>query len=86
MPVVNIHEAKTHLSSLLSRMESGEDVVIARNGKPIARLAPIETRSPRKPGRFKGQIEIHPSFDDPLDEELIEVIENGHGDDPLLTR
>ena len=65
MTTVNIHEAKTHLSRLLERVEEGEVVVIARAGKPIAKLTPL-TRKPRRPGGLKGKIRIHPDFDEPL--------------------
>ncbi|WP_419931737.1 type II toxin-antitoxin system Phd/YefM family antitoxin [Candidatus Poriferisodalis sp.] len=69
--VVNVHEAKTHLSKLLSRVEAGEEIVIARAGKPCARLVPyVPPPSRRMPGRFRG-IKIPPEFFDPLpDDEL----------------
>ncbi len=63
--MVNIHEAKTHLSKLLERVAAGEEVIIAKNGKPVARLVPI-SRSPRVPGRAKGLIRILEDFDAPL--------------------
>jgi prevent-host-death family protein len=67
--IVNVHEAKTHLSRLLARVEAGERIVIARAGKPIAILAPAADRPPdRVPGMDKGKIVIHPTFDDPLPE------------------
>lgn len=71
---VNTHDAKTHFSALLHRVEQGEEIVIARNGKPVARLVPIEERgeSPRPKrelGLFKGQIVLHPGWDDPMTEE-----------------
>lgn len=53
---VNIHDAKTHLSALLERVEAGEEIVLARAGKPIARLVPLEPRrAPRVLGQFAGQ-------------------------------
>lgn len=61
---VNIHEAKSHLSSLISRAEAGEDIVIARANKPVVRLTPI--RQPiqeRVLGEAKGLVEIHADFD-----------------------
>ncbi len=68
--VVNVHEAKTHLSKLLSRVEAGEEIVIARAGKPCARLVPCEPRRRRTPGRIRG-ITVPPEFFDPLpDDEL----------------
>jgi prevent-host-death family protein len=69
MEMVNVHEAKTHLSRLLERVEGGERIVIARAGKPVAILAPAEPRPPdRVPGYDKGEVVIHPSFDDPIPE------------------
>jgi len=62
---VNIHEAKTNLSRLLERVSAGEEVVIARAGRPIARLLPWkEEKAPRKLGLFAGQIHIHDDFDE----------------------
>ena len=68
---VNVHEAKTHLSRLLEAVEAGEDVVIARAGKPIARLVPVGVRTePRTPGSWRGRVIIADDFDD-TPEELI---------------
>ena len=64
---VNIHEAKTHLSRLLQRVQAGEEITIARAGKPIARLTAIYERPQRRvPGNDK--IIIHSNFDDPIPE------------------
>jgi prevent-host-death family protein len=64
---VNIHEAKTHLSQLLERVQAGEEITIAKAGKPIARLSDIQERPKRRvPGDDK--IVIHPDFDDPVPE------------------
>ncbi|MBA4379711.1 MAG: type II toxin-antitoxin system prevent-host-death family antitoxin [Anaerolinea sp.] len=70
MTIFNIHEAKTHFSKLLERVMRGEEVVIARAGKPVARLLPftIEAISPRVPGIDKGKVTIMPDFDAPLPE------------------
>lgn len=66
---VNIHEAKTHFSKLVERVEQGEEIIIARAGRPVARLVPVRRRlAPRKPGSAKGQITISPDFDAPLPE------------------
>jgi prevent-host-death family protein len=66
---VNIHEAKTHLSQLLVRVERGEQIVIARSGKPIAVLtAVIPERAPRPRGLGRDSVVIHANFDDPLPE------------------
>ena len=70
MRKVNVHEAKTHLSRLLADVEGGEEIQIARAGKPVARLVPERrTAQPRKPGALKGKIEILPGFDE-YDEQL----------------
>lgn len=68
--IVNIHEAKTHLSELLERVKAGEEIVIAKAGKPVARLSPFSTEqpAPRVPGIDKGKIVIAPDFDEPLPE------------------
>jgi prevent-host-death family protein len=64
---VNIHEAKTHLSRLIERVEAGEEVVIARAGKPVAMLTAIQAQPARRvPGH--DRIVIHANFDDPLPE------------------
>lgn len=61
---VNIHDAKTHLSKLLERVERGEEIVIARAGKPIARLCPIPSRPRRRRlGKYEGKIVMAPDFD-----------------------
>lgn len=65
--VVNVHEAKTTLSKLLARVSLGEEIVIARGGKPVARLVPErDRREPRRPGGAEGLITIHPGFWEPL--------------------
>ena len=68
---VNIHEAKTHLSRLVERAANGEEIVIARAGRPVARLAPLAgAHEPRRPGLWKGRVEIGTDFDDDLPEEV----------------
>lgn len=69
MAIVNVHEAKTHLSRLLARVEEGEEIVIARNGTPVARLVRCQKRGKRRPGTMKGLIKLDDSFFDPLPEE-----------------
>ncbi len=69
MTTVNVHEAKTHLSKLLLRVMSGEQIIIAKAGKPIAVLSPIEEAPERRiPGNDAGKVIIKPNFDDPLPE------------------
>jgi prevent-host-death family protein len=69
MKTVNIHEAKTHLSRLLESVEEGEEVIIARAGKPIAKLVPLKSK-PRRPGGLKGKIRVREDFDEPLPDEI----------------
>jgi len=64
MSVVNIHEAKTHLSRLLERVSAGEEIVIAKAGVPRARLVALKSRARRRPGGSKGRIWIAPDFDE----------------------
>jgi len=69
MTVYNVHEAKTHFSKLLERVLNGEEVVIAKAGKPVARLSPIVKEVSRRiPGVDKGKVIIRPNFNDPLEE------------------
>jgi prevent-host-death family protein len=56
MTMVNVHAAKTHLSRLLERVAAGEEIVIAKAGRPVARLVPINREEPRKPGPAKGRL------------------------------
>ena len=76
---VNIHEAKTHLSRLLERVQNGEDITIAKAGKPIATLTAIrQGPKPRVPGNDK--IIFHGDFDDPLPEWDADYV---HPEDPM---
>ncbi|MGH2652823.1 MAG: type II toxin-antitoxin system Phd/YefM family antitoxin [Actinomycetota bacterium] len=71
MTTVNIHEAKTHFSKLVDRVLQGEEVVIAKAGRPVARLVPLPPRVPRRtPGSARGLIEIGPDFDEPLPDDI----------------
>ena len=61
---VNVHDAKTHLSKLLERAEAGEEIVIARAGRPVARLVPYGSDRPKRVfGRLRGQIVVRDDFD-----------------------
>ncbi|MBA2409918.1 MAG: type II toxin-antitoxin system Phd/YefM family antitoxin [Gammaproteobacteria bacterium] len=69
MTTINIHEAKTNLSRLLEQVAAGEEIIIARAGKPVARIVPLSKPDPRKPGIAKG--EVTDAFFEPLaDDEL----------------
>ena len=72
MTTVNMHEAKSQLSKLVDLAHQGEDVIIARNGKPTARIVPIETEPKRlrRIGLDEGKVIIHDSFFDPLPDEF----------------
>ena len=73
--IVNVHAAKTNLSRLLERAEAGEEIVIGRAGKPIAKLVPYVVERPKRVfGRLKGQIVIHGDFDAD-NEEIAELFE-----------
>lgn len=73
---VNVHEAKTHLSRLLADVERGDEVIIARSGKPIARLVRFERgRSERELGLDRGTVRVGDGFDAPLPEELLKDFE-----------
>jgi prevent-host-death family protein len=75
MTEVGVHEAKTHLSQLLKRVAAGEEIVIARGGKPIARLVPVVGRRRRELGRDRGVFEVPEDFDAPLPEEVLKDFE-----------
>lgn len=75
MRVINIHEAKTHLSRLAEEVAAGEEIVIAKAGKPVMKLVPIEKSKTRKFGMLKGKIRIAKDFDAPLSEELLNGFE-----------
>ena len=71
MKSVNIHEAKTHLSRLVERVQAGEEFVIAKAGKPAARLVPIEVaRKPVKVGGLKARTPLPDDFDSMFEEEI----------------
>jgi prevent-host-death family protein len=79
---VNIYEAKTRLSQLVDQAVEGEDVIIARNGTPIARLVPIQRRAVhRKPGAWKGKGWIAPDFDQTPDD-LVDLFYAGDPAEP----
>lgn len=64
MSSVNIYDAKAHLSELVQRAASGEEIVIARNGTPAARLVALAPTPARRPGGWEGQVWIAPDFDE----------------------
>jgi prevent-host-death family protein len=75
---VNIHAAKTQLSRLVEEAAAGDEIIIAKAGKPIARLTALETRTaPRKPGLLKGRVRVAKDFDAPLPAHLLKLFEGG---------
>jgi prevent-host-death family protein len=67
MPVITIHYAKTNLSRLIKKASAGEEIIIARGDKPVARLVPIgEAKGKRRPGSLKGKLKVGPEFFEPL--------------------
>ena len=88
--VVNIHEAKTHLSRLLQRVAEGEEVTIARAGVPVAKLIPVEVKKNVRPlGFARGEIWVADDFDAPLPDYLLAAFEGeleGTGASPRRKR
>jgi len=72
---VNMHEAKTHLSRLVRRAQAGEEIVIARGGKAVARLIAVEPSARRALGRDRGLFAVPDDFNEPLDPSLLAEFE-----------
>jgi prevent-host-death family protein len=78
MRTVNIHAAKTHLSRLVEDAAGGEEIIIAKSGKPVARLCPLAEPKPRRVlGRLRGQIVVPDDFDTLYEEEIRKLFEEG---------
>lgn len=78
MEKINIHDAKTRLSQLVERAEAGEEIVIARAGRPVARLAPLAPRAGRRRlGLLDGRFRIPDDFNTPLPEDLLQAFFGG---------
>jgi prevent-host-death family protein len=89
MTEVNIHPAKTHFSRLVDLAASGEEIIIAKAGKPVARLVPYrEKGAVRRPGVMRGKIRIKKNFDEPLPKELLDSLKiaNTHRGKSYLAR
>jgi prevent-host-death family protein len=82
--MVNIHDAKTHLSRLLERVALGEEIVIAKAGRPLAKLVPYrEDAAPRKLGALSGKVRFAPDWDSaPVNERIADLFERGHDAEP----
>jgi len=79
---VNMSEVRTNLSRLLERAAAGEDFVIVKAGKPLARLVSLEAvHVPRRPGAWKGRMWIDEEVDEPLPEEMRRAFEGGEDED-----
>lgn len=80
MDTVNLYEAKTNLSKLVDRAAAGEEIVIAKAGRPLARLMPMDKKeelTPRPLGLFAGLVKVPDNFDDPLPDEILDAFYNG---------
>ncbi len=78
MRQVNIHEAKTHLSRLVEEAARGDEIVIAKAGKPVARLiAADNARMPRRRGLLEGKLKVPDDFDAPLPDDILDLFEGG---------
>jgi len=75
MTTLNIHAAKTHFSKLIEEVEDGEEVVIAKAGKPVARLVPMKKTTKRKLGVLAGRLIVPDDFDAPLPDEVLAAFE-----------
>lgn len=73
--VLNLYEAKTQLSALVEEAAAGAEIVIAKAGRPMAKLVPIRAAMRRRPGRAKGRIWMADDFDAPLPDELVRAFE-----------
>jgi len=87
MLTINIHEAKTHLSRFIEKAAAGEEIIIAKAGKPIAKLVPLHSlSSPRSLGIFKGQLNVPEDFDAALPEDVVMQFQNGAIEPPSENR
>jgi prevent-host-death family protein len=76
MDSFNVHEAKTHFSRILARVQAGEEVIIAKAGQPIARIVPVRTTAPRQPDTEQGRLTVAEDFDAPLPDDLLQAFES----------
>jgi prevent-host-death family protein len=80
---LNLYDAKTQLSSLVDKAAAGEEIIIAKNGKPMAKLVPFKASIKRRPGRLKGKVWMSKDFDAPMPD-VVEAFEAGASDDELF--
>ena len=81
---LNLYEAKTHLSALVDAAAAGDEIIISKNGRPMAKLVAFKGVTKRKPGRLKGKIWMSDDFDAPMPE-LIAAFEASENDDDLFS-
>lgn len=81
MDVLNIHEAKTHLSRILERVSGGETIIIAKAGKPVAKIVPLDDEKPagKRLGFLTGQVAVPDDFDAMGSEDIVAVFEDQPG-------
>jgi prevent-host-death family protein len=75
--MLSLYDAKTHLSSLVERAAAGEEIIIAKNGKPRAKLVAIRDAAKRRPGKARGRIRMSADFDAPLPQDLLAAFHGG---------
>jgi prevent-host-death family protein len=75
MAEVGVHQAKTHLSRLLQRVAAGEEIVITRSGRPVAKLVPVSESGSRELGLDQGRFTIPDDFNEPLPEDILQIFE-----------
>jgi len=73
---VNIHEAKTHFSKLLQRVVAGEEIIISRAGRPVAKIVPVSPGTRRRFGVDRGVFEVPDDFDAPLPADVLDAFES----------
>ena len=76
MKTINVHQARTHLSRLLEEVAAGEEIIIAKAGKPVARLISLRTASKKRQlGILEGKLTVLPDFDAPLPDAILDAFE-----------
>jgi prevent-host-death family protein len=75
--IKNLYEAKTELSRLVERAAKGEEIILAKNGKPMARLVPLAKKPKRKPGGWEGKVWMSDDFSGPLPDDVVKLFEEG---------
>jgi prevent-host-death family protein len=86
MKTINIHEAKTHLSRLLVGVAQGESFVIAKSGKPVAKVIPFLEKAPQRIGFMEGQFQVPDDFDTMFAEEIAEMFEGKYDGSGLFEK